>query len=213
MKKLRLPLIMSIIVVFAVIALAFTSSTADLVAAEEGTPPEPTQKPPEDDQVYWGDPTDPHEYPELVWILKSDMYFSAGILIDSEWVLTTGHAIHLTPGKRSLWPWDEIIVIAGDYDLSLADGEIAVGVEKTIRHDDFWWDDLYDNIGLIKLDTPIPEIPGYIEYAELNFFPDETVGENLMIVGWGEEPPVMRDCKKDLLMQLNTSKKQASVTQ
>lgn len=127
-------------------------------------------------------------YPWVVSLQESDgEYFCVGSLIAPEWVMTAAHCLMNATNTRVLEP-EEMFVVVGDYLLTSDenDGQKSA-VSEVIVHPE--WENrgeyLFPDIGLVKLTTPInniPLLPMVLEEDSDLLTP----GTPAWVMGWGK---------------------------
>ena len=119
------------------------------------------------------------EFPFLVSLQKKEKHSCAGSLLNEYWVLTAGHCLNGSLASEYTIEYATTIVSDG------FNGTNIVEVERLIVHEDYWRKIFENDIGLIKLKTPIRTglFDSFVKLApQGNYW---RTGTPTTVVGWG----------------------------
>jgi len=141
------------------------------------------------DKIVGGHEARPHSFPWLVslWVDDADYDINAhqcgAAVINRQFLLTAAHCF-LGYDQASKWK-----ALLGEHDFSEEEGtEFWSDVEKLIIHPDY---DEYENIhdiAIVKLATPLPELPSSDFVVNTICLPESEesfAGKKCLIAGWG----------------------------
>lgn len=119
------------------------------------------------------------EFPFLVSLQQKELHQCAGSLLNENWVLTAGHCLNGSLASEFTIEYATTIVSDG------FNGTNIVEAEELFVHENYWRSNFENDIGLIKLKTPI--ITGLFDsFVKLappgNYW---KTGTPTTVAGWG----------------------------
>jgi secreted trypsin-like serine protease len=159
-------------VVGATMALAGCGSVSDGDQGTDGTVAQAEQK------IVGGVEATPHSMPFMVGIYVDGAAFCGGVIIDSEWVLTSAHCL---AGATS------VQVVAGAHDIN--DTGEPTRITQTSHnfsyHGSYNAFTLQNDIGLIRL-SQLLSFDANIQPIGLDALGSTPVGQTVTVAGWGK---------------------------
>lgn len=125
------------------------------------------------------------EFPFLVSLQKKELHQCAGSLLNENWVLTAGHCLFSSIASDFTIEYATTIVSDG------FNGTNIVEAEELIVHEDYWRREFENDIGLIRLKTPIRSglFDSFVKLApQGNFW---KTGTPTTVAGWGRIGVIM----------------------
>ncbi|CAO1328388.1 unnamed protein product [Diamesa tonsa] len=119
------------------------------------------------------------EFPYLVSLQKQEYHQCAGSMLNEYWVLTAGHCLNNSLASEFTIEYATTVVSDG------FNGTNIVEAERLIVHENYWRSNFENDIGLIKLKTPIRTglFDSFVKLApQGNYW---RTGTPTTVVGWG----------------------------
>lgn len=168
------------------IALASTSATGMPIDWQSNTSPRAVAYNPDTPTIIGGEDAPVGAWPWMVALVYADNtnaeqgQFCGGSLIQAGWVLTAAHCTYELGGR----PRDaaEIDIVIGRHLLN-AGGGTRVHVQQIIRHDGYTESSFNNDLALLKLVTPVNDIPIALLTSAQHTL--ESHGRPAMVIGWG----------------------------